>query len=277
VRLARLRLGTETVLARVDGNKAIPLIVDTGDAWFDPVRVWLDQGRPETRGGIVSLSEADVLSPVRAPSKIVAVGLNYINHAKEQGRELPTAPMFFSKAPTSIIGPNEAITFSSAMTQQADYENELAVVIAERTRNVSEADALDYVLGYTICNDVSARDAQRSDGQFFRAKSFDTFCPIGPFIVCTDEIHDPQVLNVKTTVNGEERQNDSTANMIHSVAKIISYASTYFTLEPGDVIITGTPAGVGEARQPQAFLKDGDTVRCEIDGLGVLENPVRVS
>lgn len=274
MKLARLRVGTEVVLARVDGDKAVPLIVDEGESWADPLRVWLERGRPEETGDVISLKSADVLAPVRAPSKIVAVGLNYVNHAKEQGRDLPPAPMFFSKAPSSIIGPGETITFTSEMTSKADYENELAVVIGTRARNISESSALDCVLGYTICNDVSARDAQRVDGQFFRAKSFDTFCPIGPFIVCTDEITNPQALTVHTTVNGEERQNDSTGNMIHGVAKIVSYASAYFTLEPGDVIITGTPAGVGEARQ--TFLKDGDVIRCEISEIGVLENRVRV-
>ena len=212
---------------------------------------------------------------MKAPSKIIAIGLNYKAHTAEQKRDLPHAPMLFNKAPSSIAGPNDEIVFSTAASNQVDYENELGVVIGHQCRNISDVDALDYVLGYTICNDVSARDAQRSDGQFFRAKSFDTFCPIGPYILTADEIDDPQALAMRTYVNDELRQNSNTSDMIFGVAESIAYISKYLTLEPGDIIITGTPAGVGEAIGK--FLQNGDVVRCEIDGLGLLQNTVRTT
>jgi 2-keto-4-pentenoate hydratase/2-oxohepta-3-ene-1,7-dioic acid hydratase in catechol pathway len=275
LKIAQLRIGTQAMLAKVDGNAAYPLVLDSGEAWNDPLRIWLDRGRPDVTGDVIALSEACVLAPLRAPSKIVAVGLNYKDHAAEQKRELPKAPMLFSKAPSSIIGPNDAITFAQSASGQVDYENELAVVIGQTARNVSESDALDYVLGYMVGNDVSARDAQRSDGQFFRAKSFDTFFPIGPYIVTADEVPDPQNLSITTKVNGDVRQNGNTSDMVFSVAEIIAYASTYFTLEPGDIIATGTPAGVGEAKG--LFLTNGDVVTCEIEHVGTLENRVTVT
>jgi 2-keto-4-pentenoate hydratase/2-oxohepta-3-ene-1,7-dioic acid hydratase in catechol pathway len=172
-----------------------------------------------------------------------------------------------------VIGPGEAIRWSAGQSTQVDYEAELAVVIAAETRDVAVDDALGHVLGYTCCNDVSARDAQFSDGQWSRSKSFDTFCPLGPWLVTADEIPDPQSLPITCRVNGTTLQESSTAEMIHGVAALISYLSRFSTLRAGDVIATGTPAGVGFARTPPIFLADDDVVEVEIGGIGVLRNP----
>jgi 2-keto-4-pentenoate hydratase/2-oxohepta-3-ene-1,7-dioic acid hydratase in catechol pathway len=211
--------------------------------------------------------------PIERPSKIVCVGLNYRDHAEETGSQLPAAPLLFAKWTTSLIGPGEPILLPSE-SSQVDYEAELGVVIGSPARHVSEADALEHVLGYLCLNDVSARDLQFSDGQWTRGKSPDTFCPVGPRLVPREEIPDPQALGIRAVVNGETLQDSSTAEMIFSVAQIISYVSRTTTLEPGDLIATGTPAGVGVARDPQVFLADGDEVTIEIEGLGALTNPV---
>ncbi len=207
------------------------------------------------------------------PSKIVCVGLNYRDHAEEQGSEIPKAPLLFAKWPNALIGPGEPIVLP-AESQQVDYEAELGVVIGRRTRGVSERDALDAVRGYICVNDVSARDLQFADGQWTRGKSPDTFCPVGPRLVPREEIDDPQALAIRCTVNGEVLQDSSTAQMIFSVAEIIAYTSQIITLEPGDLIATGTPAGVGVFRDPKVLLQDGDEVSVEIEGLGTLTNPI---
>ncbi len=276
MKIARVAIGTQIVLVTVNDDSASRLAIDTNESWADPLRVWLESGRPTNANGVIAFSETKTLAPVRSPQKIVCVGLNYKDHAAEQGKDLPTAPMLFAKAPSAIIGPEDDITYAKATSTLVDYEGEVGVIIGTRAQHVSVESALDYVLGYTICNDVTARDLQKSDGQFFRAKSFDTFCPIGPWIVTADEIADVQNLRVQTRVNGETRQDGNTSDMVFSVAEIISHASRYFTLEPGDVIATGTPAGVGAARTPPVSLVDGDTVEIEVEGIGVLRNRVRV-
>jgi 2-keto-4-pentenoate hydratase/2-oxohepta-3-ene-1,7-dioic acid hydratase in catechol pathway len=212
--------------------------------------------------------------PIDRPSKIVCVGLNYRDHAEEQGTELPTAPLLFAKWPNALIGPGEPIVIP-AVSEQVDYEAELGVVIAERVRGVSEENALEAVRGYLCLNDVSARDLQFTDGQWTRGKSADTFCPIGPRLVPAADVPDPQALGIRCRLNGELMQDSTTANMIFTVAQVISYASATVTLEPGDLIATGTPAGVGVFRDPPVLLKVGDEVTIEIDGLGSLMNPVR--
>jgi 2-keto-4-pentenoate hydratase/2-oxohepta-3-ene-1,7-dioic acid hydratase in catechol pathway len=212
--------------------------------------------------------------PIERPSKIVCVGLNYRDHAEEQGTELPAAPLLFAKWPNALIGPGEQIVIPSA-SKKVDYEAELGVVIGSRVRGVSEENALEAVAGYLCLNDVSARDLQFGDGQWTRGKSPDTFCPIGPELVRREEVDDPQALGIRCVLNGETMQDSSTANMIFTVAEIIAYASRTMTFEPGDLIATGTPAGVGVFRDPQVLLKDGDEVTIEIDGLGALTNPVR--
>ena len=212
--------------------------------------------------------------PIDLPQKIICVGLNYRDHAEEQGTELPTAPLLFAKWPNALIGPDEPIVIPRA-SQRVDYEAELGVVIATRVRNVSPENALEAVRGYLCLNDVSARDLQFADGQWTRGKSPDTFCPIGPRLVPREEIPDPQALGIRCLLNGEVMQDSTTANMVFSVAEIVAYASQTITLEPGDLIATGTPAGVGVFRKPPVLLKEGDEVTIEIDGVGALTNPVR--
>lgn len=218
----------------------------------------------EPTGDRVPIADAVILAPVIPRSKIVCVGKNYHDHAAEMGGEAPEEPLLFLKPNTSVIGPGDAIV-RPAISEQTDYEGELAVVIGKVAKNVGQADALDHVLGYTIANDVTARDLQRKDGQWARAKGFDTFCPLGPTI-STD--FDPAEATIETRVNGEVRQKAPLSDMIHSVEAIIEHASAVFTLLPGDVILTGTPAGVGE-------FGAGDTVEVEITGLGILRNTVR--
>jgi 2-keto-4-pentenoate hydratase/2-oxohepta-3-ene-1,7-dioic acid hydratase in catechol pathway len=207
------------------------------------------------------------------PGKIVCVGLNYRDHAAEGGMDLPKAPLLFAKWPNTLIGDGDAVVLPPESTQ-VDYEAELGVVIGATAKRVSERDALDHVAGYICVNDVSARDLQFADGQWTRGKSPDTFCPVGPRLVPREEIGDPQSLAIRCIVNGEALQDSSTAQMIFSVAEIIAYASQVITLEEGDLIATGTPAGVGVFRDPKVLLQDGDEVAVEIEGLGTLTNPI---
>ena len=211
--------------------------------------------------------------PIERPGKIICVGLNYKDHAEEQGVELPTAPLLFAKFTTSLIGPGDAIVIPP-LVKQCDYEAELGVVIGATVRNVSRENAFEAVAGYICANDVSARDLQFADKQWTRGKSPDTFCPIGPHLVPAAEVADPHNLRVRTLVNGEVLQDSSTANLIFGIDEIISYITQTSTLEPGDLILTGTPAGVGVFREPQRLLQPGDEVTIEIEGLGELTNPV---
>ena len=208
---------------------------------------------------------------IERPGKIVAIGLNYMDHVRESGATPPEKPLVFTKFTTSLIGDGDEIRIPRAITERVDWEVELAVVIDREASKVSEADALSYVRGYTVANDVSARDLQFSDVQWVRAKSLDTFCPLGSELVSVD---DPQDLKLVTRVNGEVMQDSNTSEMIFGVAELISFCSHSFTLEPGDVILTGTPWGCGEFMEPKRSLKDGDVVECEIEGIGVLSNPV---
>ncbi|HEX5823963.1 MAG TPA: fumarylacetoacetate hydrolase family protein [Candidatus Limnocylindrales bacterium] len=221
------------------------------------------------------LADADLLAPVPRPGKIVAIGRNYREHAAEEGVEPPPAPLIFAKWPSSVIGPGAEVRWDPALSAQVDYEAELAVVIGRTVRRVPTERALDHVLGYTCLNDVSARDIQFGDGQWVRGKSLDTFCPMGPALVTADEIGDPQNLAIRCTVGDEPLQDARTSAMYFGVAEIISYCSMSFTLEPGDVIATGTPAGVGVFREPPRFLGDGDRVAVEIERIGRLENVCR--
>lgn len=219
------------------------------------------------------LAELTLNAPLR-PGKIIAIGRNYAEHAQETGNEPPPRPLIFAKFPSAVIDPGAAICWDPAITQEVDWEVELAVVIGRRARHVAEADALQYVFGYTVGNDVSARDLQlRMDGQWTRGKSLDTFCPLGPVIVTRDEIEDAQALRLTTEVNGERMQDGNTRDMIFKVAYLIHYCSQMFTLEPADVLLTGTPEGVGEGQKPKRYLQDGDVVRCRVEGIGTLENP----
>jgi 2,4-didehydro-3-deoxy-L-rhamnonate hydrolase len=210
--------------------------------------------------------------PIGRPGKIVCVGLNYRDHAEEQGVELPQAPLFFAKYTTSLIGPGDEIVIPPVV-QKCDYEAELGVVIGTTVRNVSKESAFEAVAGYVVANDVSARDLQFADGQWTRGKSPDTFCPVGP-LVPADEVSDPHALPIRAILNGDVLQDSTTANLIFGIDEIISYASQTSTLEAGDLILTGTPAGVGVFRDPQRLLQPGDSITIEIDGVGTLTNPV---
>ena len=230
-------------------------------------------GVPAEAGDPVPL-ERLTLAPPLIPGKLLGVGHNYRAHALERGVPIPVEPVIFSKLVTSVTGPADEIVRPS-YTRELDYEGELAVVIGTRARDVAEADALTHVFGYAVMNDVTARDRQRTEPQWTRAKGGDTFGPFGPWVTTADEVVDPQALTVRTWVGGDLRQEASTADMMFGVAALIAWCSASFTLEPGDVITTGTPAGVGEARDPQVFLQPGDVVRVEVEGLGALKNAVR--
>ena len=213
------------------------------------------------------------ISPVPHPSKVVAIGLNYRDHAAELGLEIPAVPLMFAKFPTSVIGDGASVEWDPRLTDDVDLEVELAIVIGRRARRVSEAEAPAYILGYTCLNDVTARDLQFSDGQYVRSKSLDTFCPIGPAIVTTDELRDPGNLAVRSYRNGETMQDSSTSNLIFSVPYLVSFCSQAFTLEPGDIIATGTPGGIGYFRDPKVSMHEGDIMAIEIEGIGRLTNP----
>ncbi len=206
------------------------------------------------------------------PQKIVCVGLNYRDHAEEQGVELPERPLLFAKWPNTLIVAGEAIRIPS-ISKNVDYEAELGVVIGRRASHVSVDDALDFVRGYVVANDVSGRDLQFSDGQWVRGKSLDTFLPVGE-LVSASEVPDPQSLPIRAILNGQTMQDSNTSNQIFGVAEVIAFVSQAITLEPGDLIITGTPAGVGAFRTPPVWLQPGDEITIEIDGLGRLANPV---
>ena len=211
--------------------------------------------------------------PIGLPGKIVCVGLNYRDHAEESGMELPERPLLFAKWPSSLIGPGQPILIPEQATQ-VDYEAELGVVIGTRASRVSVKDALGHVEGYLCANEVSARDVQFADGQWTRGKSFDTFGPVGPLVPAV-EVPDPQALRIRCLVNGEVMQDSSTAQMVFTVAEVIAFISDGITLEPGDLILTGTPAGVGLGRTPPVYLAAGDEVTVEIESIGSLTNPVR--
>lgn len=219
-------------------------------------------------------SQVKIGAPVPNPGKIFAVGHNYREHILEMGRELPSHPVVFAKFANTLIGPQDDIPFYP-ISEQLDYEAEFAFVIGKKGKNIPEEDALDYVAGYAVANDVTYRDFQRRTLQWLQGKTVDGSLPMGPWMVTSDELTDPQSLEMVLTVNGEERQRTNTANQVFTVKKLVSFLSTIATLEPGDIVITGTPGGVIQAMDPQVWLKDGDVVRIEIEKVGVLENKVR--
>jgi 2-keto-4-pentenoate hydratase/2-oxohepta-3-ene-1,7-dioic acid hydratase in catechol pathway len=234
-------------------------------------------GQAARRGDAVKVEAGHVklLPPIPDPPKIVCLGLNYRDHAKESGSPIPKDPVLFSKYATALIGPDEPIVLPP-VSSEVDYEAELVIVVGKRGRNVPADAAAEYVAGYTIGHDVSARDWQlKKDGkQWMVGKTFDTFAPTGPVLVTADEVPDPHRLGIRLRLNGQIMQDSNTSQMIFSVGQVLAYLSQVFTLEPGDLIFTGTPPGVGFARKPPVFLKAGDVVEVEIDRLGVLRNPV---
>lgn len=245
-------------------------VIAKGDQGLSSIRDFVASGAPK-----VNLSDVELLEPIERPGKYLAIGMNYGKHADEAerlGLEVASYQTWFNKQTTCISGPFDPI--EQSVTKKLDYEVELAVVIGRKAKNVSIEAAKDYVFGYTVANDVSARDWQFHTSTFTMGKSFDTHGPIGPWLVTTDEIADPHKLELRCFVNGQMRQSASTSGMIHNIWAQIEYLSTAFTLEPGDLIATGTPEGVGAAMTPPVFLQSGDTVRCEIDGIGFIENQV---
>ena len=225
--------------------------------------------------GATPIDPSEIIAPVPNPEKVICIGLNYADHAAESGAEIPPEPVVFNKFPTAIRAHEDNIELTPH-SDQIDYEAELVVVIGKGGKNIPEATALDHVAGYTCGHDVSARDWQKYKpaGQWLCGKSFDTFAPIGPYLVTSDEVADPHSLNIKFRLNGEELQNSSTSNLIFNVNQLIAYLSKVCTLHPGDLIFTGTPPGVGAARKPPIFMKAGDVAEVEIEGLGLLRNPV---
>jgi 2-keto-4-pentenoate hydratase/2-oxohepta-3-ene-1,7-dioic acid hydratase in catechol pathway len=246
--------------------------VDTWMGWTSE----LAQSIPPLAGGI-RVEEAEFLPAVGAPQKILAIGLNYLDHASESQLELPTAPLLFAKTANTLLAHGSVIRCPTELTTQPDFEAELAVVIGRRASRVDPALALEHVFAYTIANDVSARDVQFNDGQWTRGKSFDTFLPIGPFLTLADTGPDVNGLSISSRLNGVTMQDDNTGSMIFDVPYLVSYVSRFITLVPGDVLLTGTPSGVGFAREPAVFLQDGDSIEIEIEGLGLLRNTVSTS
>jgi 2-keto-4-pentenoate hydratase/2-oxohepta-3-ene-1,7-dioic acid hydratase in catechol pathway len=234
-------------------------------------------------GDVVPLANVALEAPIRPQRNVFCVGRNYLEHAKEGARalgrelKLPDVPTFFTKAPTAIAAPGSALHLSAAISHEYDFEAELAVVIGARCRNVSEADAHGTIFGYTALNDVTARDLQREHGQWFKGKSLDDGCPIGPWIVTPEEIGDPQSLEIRFRRNGVEKQHSNTGQMIFRIPRLIAELSKGMTLLPGDVIATGTPEGVGFARTPPEFLEDGDVMEVEIEKIGILRNTVSIT
>ncbi|WP_374943966.1 fumarylacetoacetate hydrolase family protein [Sphingomonas sp.] len=280
MKLIRYRENGTTHLGAVRDDRIVPLddagfptmlsIVEGGADALATVRGFVDAAQAGP-----ALADVTLLAPIERPGKYLAIGMNYAKHLEEAdklGVKRSAHQVWFNKQTTCLSGPYDDI--EPGVTEKLDYEVELGAVIGRRAKGVSEADALDYVFGYFVANDVSARDWQFHTPTFTMGKSFDTHGPIGPWIVTADEVPDPQALELRCYVNGELRQKNNTATMIHSLPKQIAYLSTAFTLEPGDLIATGTPEGVGVGMEPPVFLQPGDVVRCEVDGVGAIENRV---
>jgi 2-keto-4-pentenoate hydratase/2-oxohepta-3-ene-1,7-dioic acid hydratase in catechol pathway len=254
------------------GDLSVRALLERGQPYLEEVFAWAQQ-QFDARSHLLPLDTLELGPPVPDPDKILCLGVNYREHAAEAQQELPAIPMFFAKFRNSLIGPSSPILLPRVSTQ-IDYEGELAVIIGSRCKEVSEQEALQYVAGYSIMNDVSARDIQLQTSQWTAGKALDTFGPMGPGMVLASDIPDPQTLMLTTRVNGQIVQHESTANMIFSVATSIAFLSSLMTLEPGDIIATGTPSGVGFKRIPPLFLQEGDVVEVEIERIGSIRNPV---
>ena len=277
MRLARVRTKDRRVLFALsagDGWVPVESLGVTGKSTGEVIAALRGTDTSSLNGSSDSIEDVEFLNPIVPPTKLLAIGLNYLDHIKENKVKQPENPILFAKFPNSLNDPYGRIIIDPQLTKRGDYEVEFTVVIGETTKGISEADALSCVFGYTVANDVSAREWQKADGQFDRSKSFDTFCPIGPWITTADQVPDPQGLPLRSWVNGELRQDSSTKEMLFSVAYLIHYLARGMTLEPGDVILTGTPHGVGFAMDPPHYLEPGDVVECEVEGLGRLKNEV---
>lgn len=258
-------------------------LIEGGADTLSALRAIVSDAEAGKHAGAIVPENAQLLAPIPVPRKnVLCVGRNYAKHiaegdrAQKQNVGVTEYPVFFTKPPTSIVAPGGDVLIFPNLSQSMDYEVELAVVIGTAGRNIAKTDAMDHVFGYTILNDISARDVQRRHGgQFFKGKSLDGSCPLGPWIVTADAIEDPHALSIGLKVNGEQRQDGNTADMIFDIPTLIASLSDGMTLEPGDIIATGTPSGVGYAMEPPQFLKDGDTVDCELSEIGTLSNTVR--
>jgi 2-keto-4-pentenoate hydratase/2-oxohepta-3-ene-1,7-dioic acid hydratase in catechol pathway len=260
----------QAISLRGAGFEDMAAVIRGGAEALDGVRRWADN-RPG--GAYVDLATTPLAAPIPRPPKVICIGLNYRDHAEESKMAIPEVPTVFAKFPTAVIGPGQPIVLPKA-SAQPDYEAEFAVVIGRGGRHIPESRWSDHVFGYTILNDVSARDFQFATSQWMMGKTFDTFAPMGPAIVTADEIEDPHSLDIRMVVSGDTLQHSNTCNLIFGVPKLIAHLSSIFTLEPGDVIATGTPSGVGFARKPPRFLKPGDECRVSVQGIGELVNPV---
>ncbi|MEP7358509.1 MAG: fumarylacetoacetate hydrolase family protein [Anaerolineales bacterium] len=274
-RLGALMPGsTDKIIDLNRGNASLPdnmiAFLEGGPAARAAAQSVIDAAAPAAMAGLAAVT---LQAPVPRPGKIICIGLNYRDHAAESGQAIPTYPIIFSKFANVVIGPGQPIVLPK-ISQEVDYEAELGVVIGKRGRSISEADALSYVGGYLPFHDVSARDYQMRTSQWVIGKTFDTFGPMGPSLTTADEIPDPHTLDITLSIGGEVLQSSNTKNLIFTVAQLIYHLSAVMTLEPGDLIATGTPGGVGAARNPKRFLKPGERVRIEIERLGILENPV---
>lgn len=260
-------------------------VVDLTAAGFPTLRDFIERGDltrshggepiPESaKGGAkIHLSRVKLIAPIPKPRKLICVGLNYLDHAKETGAELPKVPTIFNKFATSVIGPGDNIVLPK-VSHAPDYEAELAFVIGRGGRHIAAENWAEHVFGYTIVNDISARDYQKATSQWLMGKTFDTFAPMGPWIVSADEIADPHALDIQLDINGETLQNSNTRELIFKIPELIAFLSSVFTLEPGDIVSTGTPAGVGFTRNPPRFLRAGEQVTVKIAGIGELTNPI---
>ena len=254
------------------GFLSVRTLLQRGQQEFSNALAWASQ-QLDTGHNLIPLESLEFGPPVPDPDKIICLGINYREHAAEANAEVPPVPTFFAKYRNSLIGPTASIQLPRVSTR-IDYEGELAVIIGERCKHVTEQDALQYVAGYAAFNDVSARDLQSRTSQWTAGKAIDTFAPMGPGIVPATEIPDPQALTLITRLNGQEVQHDSTGSMVHSVATAIAFLASFMTLEPGDIIATGTPSGVGFKRNPPLFMRHGDVVEVEIERIGTIRNPV---
>jgi len=263
-------LDGEVVGIRGAGFDNIAAVLGGGADAMDRVMRWIDS---PPGGERLPAADAKLAAPIPRPPKIICIGLNYRDHAIESNMPIPETPTMFAKFATSVIGPGAAIVLPKASTRP-DFEAELAVVIGKGGRHIPEAKWREHVFGYTILNDVSARDFQMATSQWMIGKTFDTFAPMGPAVVTADEIEDPHNLAISLELSGDIMQNSNTSNLVFGVPQLIAYLSSVFTLEPGDVIATGTPPGVGFARKPPRYLMPGDDVRVRVEGLGELYNPV---
>lgn len=252
------------------GYSSVLELIEAGEPGLAKVDGFCREQRPQATYGLPSVR---LRAPIMRPRKLICVGLNYRDHAEETGSEIPSVPTIFNKFATSVIAPGDNIELPK-VSKAPDYEAEFAFVIGKGGRHIQEENWRDHVFGYTIVNDVSARDYQRATTQWLMGKTFDTFAPVGPWIVTADEIEDPHALDISLDINGEVLQNSNTRNLIFKIPELLAFLSSVFTLEPGDIVSTGTPAGVGVARKPQRFLKAGDVVTVKIPAIGELRNPV---